>query len=116
MRHDDPWDFEEQRPWSRRRREVGERPWVFTNGATIDPFEEATFDTVDEAIAWGCERAEIVLVRLGTDAEAVYSAGSRHAALLVDGSGWRVSALAPSKWPDYAGPPSQIGRSLTYLT
>ena len=63
------------------------------------------FDDVEAAIAWGRDRAEIVLVRLGGAAEAVYSAGATHAAWRHDGTGWRFPPWPPATWPDYQGPP-----------
>lgn len=42
-------------------------------------FELASFDDVEDAIAWGRERPPIVLVRLGSTEAGVYSAGERRA-------------------------------------
>jgi hypothetical protein len=103
-RYDDPWDDTPQ-PWSRRRREPGERPWTASTGGTAEFDEEAEFDSVEEAIAWGRQRAEVVLVRLGGDIEACYSAGRRQAHCNTDGTGWPFPVWPPSDWPDYTGPP-----------
>jgi hypothetical protein len=102
-RYDDPWETEQ--PWLRRRREPGEAEWSASTGGTAEFDEEAEFATVDEAIAWGQERADVVLVRLGGDFEACYSAGARAATWFVDGSGWPFPPWPPAEWPDYNGPP-----------
>ena len=48
--------------------------------AIVDPGgEEATFDDVEDAVAWGRERAPLVLVRLGPSDREMYSAGERRA-------------------------------------
>ena len=70
-----------------------------------DKNAEAEFDTVEEAIAWGRKRAEIVLVRLGSEAEACYSAGRRDATWYTDGTGWQFPRWPPSSWPEYNGYP-----------
>jgi hypothetical protein len=103
--YDDEWDGTPQ-PWPRRRR-LGGRPWVAATGGTADVDDEGAFETVDEAIVWASERADIVLVRLGHDVEAVYSAGRRQAAWSTDGSGWRFPPWPPASWPRYAGPPER---------
>ena len=60
--------------------------------------EEAEFEDVDEAISWGRERAEIVLVRLGPTEDEMYSAGSRQATLeLREFGGTDLTPFAP--WP-----------------
>ena len=102
-RYDDPLD--EQQPWLRRRREPNEREWSATTGGTAAFDEDAEFDEVEDAIRWGRERAEVVLVRLGSVIEAHYSAGSRPATDYVDGSGWPFAPWPPSTWPEYKGPP-----------
>ena len=92
-------------PWSRIRRLPVEPEWV----AYCEDGERSEgspgFDSVEDAIAWGRERAEIVLVRLGGDVEAIYSAGRAHAAERTDGTGWRFPAWPPKGWPSYDGPP-----------
>jgi hypothetical protein len=95
----------QEQPWRRQRRLPDEREWYATTGGTAEVDAEAEFDSVEDAIAWGRKRAEIVLVRLGGDVEAHYSAGSRAATWLVDGSGWPFPHWPPSSWPNYAGPP-----------
>lgn len=103
--YDDPWDASPQ-PWRRRRRTPGDlHEWTATTGGTGGIDEASEFDTVGEAIAWGRERTEIVLVRLGSDMEAIYSAGPRHAAENTDGSGWKFPPWPPASWPSYSGPP-----------
>jgi hypothetical protein len=79
--------LDDPQPWSRPRRSADERPWTATAGGTTLVSEEASFDSVEEAIVWGRERAKLVLVRLGSSVEASYSAGSRHATSMLDGSG-----------------------------
>jgi hypothetical protein len=101
--YDDPWHAPQ--PWSRRCRLPGERQWSATTGGTADKNAEAEFDTVEEAIAWGRKRAEIVLVRLGSEAEACYSAGRRDATWYTDGTGWQFPRWPPSSWPEYNGYP-----------
>lgn len=102
-RYDDPWEAEQ--PWLRSQREPDEAEWFASTGGTGEVDEEAEFATVEEAIAWGRERADVLLVRLGGDIEACYSAGSRSATRFVDGSGWPFPAWPPVDWPDYRGPP-----------
>ena len=100
------WDsWEEEQPWLRERRSPDEREWHATTGGTEVLDEESEFDSVDDAIRWGRERADVVIVRLGADFEAHYSAGSRAATLFTDGTGWRFPVWPPSSWPDYVGPP-----------
>jgi hypothetical protein len=93
-------------PWLRRRRwPEHDAPWVASTGRTTAKDEEATFENVDDAIAWGRERAGLVLVRLGADIEACYSAGERAATEFIDGSGWPFPPWPPASWPNYDGPP-----------
>jgi hypothetical protein len=101
----DTYDVDEQ-PWLRQRRfNPSEPEWTATTGGTAEIDEESGFDTVDDAIAWARERADIVLVRLGADAEAVYSAGRRPARWSTDDSSWPFPPWPPKSWPDYTGPP-----------
>jgi hypothetical protein len=102
--YDDPWD-ETRQPWLRPRRLNEKGPWIATTGGTASLDEDGAFETVDEAIAWANERADVVLVRLGGDVDAAYSAGRRHATWLSDGPGWRFPPWPPASWPDYGGPP-----------
>ena len=101
--YDDGWDAPQ--PWPRRRRDVGESEWTATTGGTGDIDEEADFDTVGEAIAWARERSDIILVRLASDPEGTYSAGTRAATWFIDGTGWPFPPWPPATWPDYSGPP-----------
>jgi len=102
-RYSDSWQAEQ--PWPRERRAPNEREWHATTGGTEDPDEESEFDSVDDAIHCGRKRADVVLVRLGGDFEAHYSAGSRVATLNTDGTGWPFPIWPPSSWPEYVGPP-----------
>jgi hypothetical protein len=102
-RYADPW--EEEQPWPRERREPNEREWYATTGGTEDSDEESEFDSVDDAIRWGRDRADVVLVRLGGSFETHYSAGARAATLYTDGTGWAFPIWPPSTWPEYPGPP-----------
>jgi hypothetical protein len=102
--YDDP--FDRPQPWRRRRRDASDHhEWTAATGGTAGLDEESGFDAVDEAIAWGRERAEVILVRLGSDLEAIYSAGRRHATENTDGSGWQFPPWPPASWPAYSGPP-----------
>lgn len=101
-RYDDPWLAPQ--PWSRLTRDPGEPEWTASTGGTVELDEQGGFATVEEAVAWGRARAELVLVRLGGDVEAVYSAGSRPATWSFDG-GWPFPPWPPATWPDYRGPP-----------
>ncbi len=96
---------EEEQPWPRERRAPNEPEWYATIGGTEYPDEESDFDSVEEAIRWGRERSEVVLVKLGGDVEAHYSAGSRPATWYTDGTGWPFPIWPPSSWPEYVGPP-----------
>ena len=66
---------------------------------------EREFETVDTALTWARERAPVVLVRLGGDIEAVYSAGEIRATENTDGSGWPFPPWPPASWPRCDGPP-----------
>src|SRR6476646_6697693 len=72
-RYEDSWD--EEQPWLHERRLPDELEWYATTGGTAGVDAQAEFDSVDDAITWGRERARIVLVKLGGDVEAIYSAG-----------------------------------------
>jgi hypothetical protein len=102
-RYSDSWD--EEQPWLRERMWPSECEWHATTGGTEELDEDAEFDAVDDAIRWGRERAEVVVVRLGSVIESHYSAGFRPATHYVDGSGWPYPPWPPSTWPDYQGPP-----------
>jgi hypothetical protein len=99
-------DLDGPQPWPRLRRWPDDpvEEWV-AYCEYGDRSEEACFDRVEEAIAWGRARAEVVFVRLGATNDAAYSAGSRPATTFSDGSGWRFPQWPPASWPDYAGPP-----------
>jgi hypothetical protein len=45
----------------------------------LDPVVNAEFENVEDAIAWANERAPMVLVRLGSTEDKVYSTGERQA-------------------------------------
>ena len=100
--YDDDWD--EPKLWPRRLRLESDPEWT-AHCEYGDRFEEAAFSDVDAALTWGRTRAAIVLVRLGANIEAIYSAGRTLATEHVDGSGWPVPPWPPSRWPDYDGPP-----------
>jgi hypothetical protein len=102
-RYEDSWN--EEQPWLRERREPNTSEWYATTGGTAETEAEAEFESVGDAIAWGRKRAEIVLVKLGSDVEAHYSAGSRAATWFLDGRGWPFPPWPPSSWPEYGGPP-----------
>ncbi len=64
------------------------------------------FREVDLAIEWGRARADVVLIRLGSTIDAMYSAGKRHAAERNNaGSEWHFPRWPPASWPRYDGPP-----------
>jgi hypothetical protein len=56
-------------------------------------------DDIEEAIRWGREKADFVLVRLGPDEESYYSAGERQVTRFVDGSGKVYPQWPPAGWP-----------------
>jgi hypothetical protein len=69
--------------------------------ATFDAAERSEwreFGSVDEAIAWGRERAIIVLVRLGGGENECYSAGERHVTRQLPEYGGTDLRPLP-KWP-----------------
>jgi hypothetical protein len=101
--YDDPPDGTQ--PWRRLRCYADEPAWTASTGGTTDIDETAEFHSVDDAIRWARQRAEIVLVRLGSDVEADYSAGVRPATWFLDGTGWPFPLWPPAEWPDYRGPP-----------
>jgi hypothetical protein len=76
---------------------------VFHAGV-LRPVEEAVFSDIDEAIAWGRQRAEVVWVQLGGSWDTHYSAGSVHVHQWADGSGAPFPIWPPDNWPDYKGP------------
>jgi hypothetical protein len=87
-----PGDWEPNRGW------VDGLGWTASTGGTTDPNEEAEFATAQEAIDWGRERAQIVLVRLSGREEDCYSAGERKAHEYVDGSGYPYKLWPPEDW------------------
>jgi hypothetical protein len=92
-------------PWPRRR--AWANPGEEWQGGCDhgDHFEEGPgWDDVDAAVMWGRARARIVLVRLGTGDDTMYSAGAVRATEYVDGSGVPYPEWPPSRWPDYSGP------------
>ncbi len=62
------------------------------------------FDDVEAALGFAREHAAIVLVRLGSREDTIYSAGSVRANQFVDGSGLDYPEWPPDGWPDYRGP------------
>ena len=93
--------------WPRLSRRIDEPEWEAWCDKGGGGLEGPKFRSVDEAIAWGREHADVVLVRLGTEIDAAYSAGSVHAAERADRTGWAFPPWPPSSWPDYNGPPEE---------
>lgn len=88
-------DLDSRPAWTRNPREPR---WDATCDDDVGGVERAGFDDVDDAIAWGRERAEIVLVRLGPTEDEAYSAGSRQATHeLPERGGTDLTPFAP--WP-----------------
>jgi hypothetical protein len=56
-------------------------------------------DDIEEAIRWGRERADFVLVRLGPDEADYYSAGERQVTRFGDRSGRVYPPWPPAWWP-----------------
>ncbi len=56
------------------------------DGSFLEASPVEKWDDVDEAIAWGCSRAPVVVVRLGNTPDTIYSAGE-------------VPALEARPWP-----------------
>jgi hypothetical protein len=107
--YDDDPDSDAPQPWHRRRRwfsDEGEWQAACDRGAR-DTFEEADFDSADEAIAWARERADIVVVRLGSTEDTFYSAGVRRANQRLDESGGDYLEWPPDNWPEYRGPDAE---------
>jgi hypothetical protein len=106
--YDDP-ELPAPQLWSRRRRWFpDESNWqAACDRGTRETFEEAGFDTVDDALAWARERADIVLVRLGSTEDTIYSAGAVRANQRVDGSGGDYLQWPPDNWPEYEGPEAE---------
>jgi len=108
--YEDDLDLAEQ-PWPRLRRWPDDpRAWLATHEHG-DLHEEVEFDEIEEAIAWGRERAEIVLVRLGTTRDTCYSAGAIRAHESLDGSGEALPPWPPDNWPSYLGPDAETRSS-----
>ncbi len=58
-------------------RQPGQTRWQASCDTGIEEeFERREFEAVDDAIKWGRQRAEIVLVRLGHSEDEAYSAGT----------------------------------------
>lgn len=78
------------------------------------------FDDVDEAIAWGRERAPMVLVRLGTTEAGVYSAGERRATReLPEFSGTDLIPYPewpPADWPHTPVAPLSPAKAMGHIT
>jgi hypothetical protein len=109
--YDDP-EFPAPQPWSRGRRWFpDEREWhAACDRGSRETFEEAGFDSAEDAIGWARERAQIVLVRLGTTEDAYYSAGAVRANQRIDGSGADYLQWPPDNWPEYRGPEAESRR------
>jgi hypothetical protein len=109
--YDDP-EYPAPQPWPRRRRWFAdESEWqAACERGTAETFEEAGFDAAEEAIAWGRERAEIVIVRLGSTEDTFYSAGTRRANQRVDGLGMDYLEWPPDNWPEYDCPEAETRR------
>jgi hypothetical protein len=101
--YDEPDDVEP--PWPRWQRWSGDPIWG-GHCEYKDHSEEAEFDTVDEAIAWGRARAERVFVRLGSSISTFYAAGTEQTEI----EGKPLPAWPPENWPDYLGPGAEKRR------
>jgi hypothetical protein len=102
--YNDPIEGEQR--WPRRRQWLNPGVTWEAGCEHGDRYEEGgRFETVEDAIAWGRARSEVVLVRLGSVIDAMYSAGTKHAAERVDGTGWKFPPWPPATWPEYDGPP-----------
>lgn len=105
-RYDDEPDA--PRPWPRLRRwNVSEPEWIAVFDGPGSGVEEASFESVEEAIAWARERSNYVLVRLGSYEDSMYSAGVVHLTTRVDGTGRPYLEWPPDRWPDYLGPDAE---------
>jgi hypothetical protein len=99
-------DFDTDPPWPRRRRwpdDAAEWQAYCEYGSHA---EEAWFDDVDHAIAWGRERAQRIFVRLGADNTSVYVAAGE----LVTVDDKPLPSWPPDKWPRYEGPAAETRR------
>jgi hypothetical protein len=94
-----------QQPWPRRRSLHSEPGWEAVCDYGDHYERETRFTRIGDAIAWGRRRSNIVLVRLGTSIEAMYTAGRIEAIEDVDGVPWPFPPWPPKNWPNYAGPP-----------
>lgn len=110
--YDDDFESSTPPPWPRRRRWQPDEPeWqAACERGSRQTFEEAGFDSIDEALTWARERARLVLVRLGSSEAAFYSAGSILVNQRVDGSGTDYLEWPPDNWPDYKGPDAETRR------
>jgi hypothetical protein len=102
--YDDDLDSDEQPPWPRLPRWPDDPSGWIARCEYGGSSETVVFAEVDDAIAWGRERAEIVLVRLGTSYDTWYSAGAVAATQKTDGTGKAFLLWPPDRWPDYQGP------------
>jgi hypothetical protein len=90
--YDDP-PFPASQPWPRMRRDSPDEPELTASvdpggsGTSIGDFEEAAFESAEEAIAWARKRAALVVVRLGTIDQTYYTAGEVQLTTRVDGTG-----------------------------
>jgi hypothetical protein len=74
------------------------------DGNADDSLEDVDFDGADAAIAWGRERSDVVLIRLGNRGDTYFSAGAKH---VIDDEAeslplWPPEAPPPQGWWDPA--------------
>jgi hypothetical protein len=101
---DDDLEADVPPPWPRFNRWPSDPPgWsaMYESGGSA---ECAAFDDVADAIAWGRERCDLVIVRLGTVPETWYSAGAVRAHERSDSTGNPFLEWPPDRWPNYEGP------------
>jgi hypothetical protein len=75
-------------------------PWA--EALSRELVEEGRWETVDEAITWGRERSDHVLVYLGYDIDSIYSAGEIHETegpSPGDSGRWPTWPPPPDVWP-----------------
>jgi hypothetical protein len=97
-------DLDGVQPWPRHRRWPPDAPDWSARCEYGNRSEAATFRSVDEAIAWGRNRAHRILVRLGSNGDTYFSAGEIRLTPFTDGHGELFPLWPPPGWPNYEGP------------
>lgn len=87
-------------PWHRLSRTARESEWVaFLDSGVQETCDSQDFASIDPALDWARERAEQVMVRLGTTDDHYFSAGRRAATYRLGPSVSDYPPWPPPGWP-----------------